>query len=486
MKRARIDDEEARAAAENAACPKRARRERLLVLGVIQHDPRELQRRYTPQTNVRNAHARDARIRFDGSLDPATGQRRHDYYVDGSRDGLSSVTRCCEHFWPGFDRDAISARVAANAHSGQYAGKTAEEIRAMWQRTSEEGTAKHAQYEEFLQQTGTEDVNPYSAPPGFYRALAAHPEWDVYRCEWTVFDEDARIVGSIDAVMRNRDTGAIVLVDWKNLGEGTVHTNPYKKTGTHPLTRRHPATKHLKHTMQLNFYRHLLETRYGLVVESMYIFNFAPTAPDAYEEYRLERWDMAPFFALFPWRADDPRHLLPPAPGQNVPPPLFPPLTPEERRHLEDGQRSTRTARIQAGPLPDMVVWMGYAYKKGAYALEQSEWVPPGKRVWPRLSADDLLGYEAALLADRVRLEHAHRQLSGKTLLCWCGRPGEACHAEVLALYVSALDAGVRRLPPGVVESSDDASEEEEEKEEEEEQPANPTPPTSPFLPADS
>lgn len=419
---------------------------RLVIVGALKPaiDPRELQKRYTPNSNARNAHPRDARIRFDGSIDPATGERRHDYYLDGKRDGLASVTRCIERFWYPFDAVGVSRRIAGR---GRYAGKSDVQIRADWTQTAVDGTAKHAQYEAFLQhtpeaETGTGPLqSPYRAPPGFYCALAAHPEWDVYRTEWIMYDEDGKVVGTADIVFINRHTGAIIVADWKNCAGGTLRTNPSGKNGAHPLTAMMPATKLNKYTIQLNMYRHILETRYGLTVEGIVLFNFPPDAPDVYDEIAIPRIDMAPFMALFPWRADDPRHAaqaVPAAQADAIAPAVQPPLVEAVSDADPRAAGPTRAHRIQRGVLPDGVVWMGWAY--APYGLAQSAWIPAGKRPHPRPTDADMARYEAELRGDATLLARVRDELYGKVLACWC-RPGERCHAELYAKYANFLAA---------------------------------------------
>lgn len=476
------------------------------------------------RTRVPFVHPHDARIRFDDSPDPATGARKHDYYIDEKLCRGLSVTGLKEQLFPRFNAGKqafFSARKGAEpGNKGKYAGKTDAQIRGMWKKTSEDGTEKHAFFEHFLTPEPMFDDNgkpvldatgapllanpvldadgaliPTDAPipHGFFRFLLDHPELDIVRTEWLLLDPDTSLRGSADLVAQNRITGAYILIDWKNCnGE---FDKPTKETGSHFLTRALPNNKLGAFTIQFNAYREIIERHYDLRIAQMVCVNFDPARLNYYALYDVPRFHMAHIFALLPWDCHALAHLPPDPAGR---PFLVEPLRDDDVR----GEGPTRIARVMAGPLPLGYIWTGHAHKTkeqpllddagkqviradgtpmfkfnaNKYDLPDSEWRPAEKSFALKTSMM-YKAYEAELLRDRARLERLVPELFGKTLLCWCGRkpdgtPEETCHNDVLAKYANALGSGALVLPPPhpspAINWDADNDDKEEKKEEEE------------------
>ena len=92
------------------------------------------------------------------------------------------------------------------------------------------------------------------------------------RTEWYIYDEDTRIAGYIDMLFMN-SKGGYEIYDWKRVKE-------IKKTGFTPL--KHSALCHLgdcnywHYTIQLNLYKYILETKYDMKIDGMYLVEFYP------------------------------------------------------------------------------------------------------------------------------------------------------------------------------------------------------------------
>jgi hypothetical protein len=93
----------------------------------------------------RNAHPRDARIRFD--------ELPHKYYIDGRTDGCISCTTLIHTFFGHFDADAVIENMvkSKNWKQSKYYGSTPDEIKAQWDRerdaASTSGTNMHKNIE---------------------------------------------------------------------------------------------------------------------------------------------------------------------------------------------------------------------------------------------------------------------------------------------------------------------------------------------------
>jgi hypothetical protein len=113
-----------------------------------------------------------------------------------------------------------------------------------------------------------------------------------YRSEWEVFTDSIiamkgerkiKLCGSIDMVFRRKSDGKFVIYDWKRSKEIKAD-NPFKK-GLAPLNHL-PDTNYWHYTMQLNVYKWILETFYGLEVADLYLVILHPDQA-SYQRMRL-------------------------------------------------------------------------------------------------------------------------------------------------------------------------------------------------------
>jgi hypothetical protein len=242
----------------------------------------------------RHHHPRDDHITFH--------EPTHKYYVNGSCQGNISCTGFVHEFFGHFDGKAIltKMRKGPNWATSKYVGRTDEEIMAEWSQNgkiaSEAGTAMHLAIEQFL----------HGAPEQIVPAVLETVEWkyfmkfwadcgddlEPYRSEWEVFtdsivpvvgEKKIKLCGSIDMVFRRKSDGAFVIYDWKRSKE-IKSDNPFG-SGLAPLDHL-PDTNYWHYTMQLNVYKWILETYYGIVIADLYLVILHPDHP-SYRRMRL-------------------------------------------------------------------------------------------------------------------------------------------------------------------------------------------------------
>jgi WD40 repeat protein len=237
-----------------------------------------------------NHHPRDDRIYFIEST--------HTYYVDGDSTGYISVTKLLHAFFPHFDPVAIikKMRNGKNWAKSKYFGRTDKEIMDEWNENgriaSEAGTAMHLAIEQFLH--GSAEL----IPPATLETI----EWkyfqqfwndfghdlEPYRMEWEVFaGPEHKLSGSIDAVFRRKSDGKFLIYDWKRSKE-IKSDNPFG-TGFPPVDHL-PDTNYWHYTLQLNVYKWILETYYGLEVADMYLIIIHPDNK-SYKRMKLNHLD---------------------------------------------------------------------------------------------------------------------------------------------------------------------------------------------------
>ena len=210
----------------------------------------------------KNPHPRDAHIEFD--------EPTHTYTIDGSSDYTSVTTWNHTHF-KAFDADAIIAQMmgSKNWPNSKYHGKTADEIKAEWDKNRDEaaeaGTKMHYDIECYY--NGMEVAND-STEYEYFKAFAAdNAELVPYRTEWTVWDSELKIAGSIDMVYENPD-GTLAIYDWKR-SKGIVRNKRFEEYATTACISHIPDTNFWHYALQLNTYKAILEKNYGKRVTTL-------------------------------------------------------------------------------------------------------------------------------------------------------------------------------------------------------------------------
>jgi len=234
-----------------------------------------------------NAHPFDARIQLTD---------KHVYILDNSsKDMVSCTTFNGRFFKPFIKADAIANIMKSDKYLSdpdyKYYQKSTEVIEAEWEFSNKAGTQLHNEIENFLNKVA---VSNNSKEYGFFQSfLKDHKDYTPFRTEWIIFAETLRIAGSIDAVFKDPH-GDYVIFDWKR----SVVTYSDFENAKYPLEHFKDNT-FVKYSLQLNMYRHILETFYGIKIKSMFIIELHPDN-NSYKKIAVERWEkeMGDLFAL--------------------------------------------------------------------------------------------------------------------------------------------------------------------------------------------
>lgn len=237
-----------------------------------------------------NRHPRDCRITFK--------EEGHEYTLEGCNRAPISVTTLIHHWFPVFDKEAVAEKLmkGRNWEKSKYFGKTKEEIIKQWDdngaQASGLGTLMHADIEYYLnrQPVLNENSKEFSHFKTFWSAFQqANPTFVPYRTEWVVFDEDKKVAGSIDCVLSDPQ-GNLIILDWKRSKEIKMK-NDYKEKGYGPFAKLdHCNFSH--YSLQLNIYRHLLETKYSRNVVAMFIVVLHPDN-ETFQIHQIQHYDIA-------------------------------------------------------------------------------------------------------------------------------------------------------------------------------------------------
>lgn len=222
---------------------------------------------------IDNSHQRDKRIVFveDG----------HKYYIDGD-DNYLSVTTFVHEFFPKFNSDKIIEHVKKN-NNEKYIDLEPEDIKEMWAKngteSAEAGTLMHLNIELYSNDVPVNDSSPEFEQ--FLQFRHDFPYLQPYRTEWTLFDTEYRLAGSIDMVYLDTRDGSYNIYDWKR-------TKDFKNTGFkgemgfYPLNHLPNANK-WHYFLQLNTYKHLIEKNYDIQIKDLYLCRCHPNNKNGYE-----------------------------------------------------------------------------------------------------------------------------------------------------------------------------------------------------------
>lgn len=255
----------------------------------------------------RNAHERDAKCKYV--------ERTHTYSLLEDKTPfvpfVSATSFVREGFHP-FDANSVITNMRRGRNWNElnaYWGMTDDEIKAQWKTSGEEaaraGTALHARAEYFmnsrmltagythadllqeyirneekvpLHHHGTPDEE--SEWRQFIQFVAENPTMKPFRTEWRIYDEHARIAGTIDMTYINED-GSLSLYDWKRSKEINSEVTRWSKYNCMPELGHILDSNYWHYALQLNTYRHILESHYGYHVRDMTLVRVHPNISEA-------------------------------------------------------------------------------------------------------------------------------------------------------------------------------------------------------------
>jgi hypothetical protein len=248
--------------------------------------------------SLRNAHPRDKHIEFY--------EEDHKYVIDLEPDvKYTSVTTWIHEYFEKFDADKIIEKMMSGKSWKQghkYWGMTADQIKNQWNSNKDAvsgaGTDLHFEIECFnndstnftLDYTNKELLENYMCHKEkelaekplewkyFINFVKDHQHLKPYRTEWTVFNEDIKISGSIDMVYENPD-GTLSIYDWKRC-KNITRINTFNKFALPPCICHLPDSNFWHYSLQLNTYKYILETKYNKIVKELYLVRLHPDAEE--------------------------------------------------------------------------------------------------------------------------------------------------------------------------------------------------------------
>ena len=244
--------------------------------------------------NTENTHERDSHIQFE--------EYGHKYTITSDpKNKYTSVTTWIHSQFPRFDADKIIHKMM-NSHKWieghKYWGMTPNQIKLDWningKQASEAGTLMHAQIETFMNEGGNGRTQGELVTKADLDRIHNSKEWDIFmkfihdfpslkpfRTEWMVFHEELKLAGSIDMIYEHED-GELSIYDWKRSKE--ISNNGWGEFGTSQKFNNVPNCNFWHYSIQLNVYRHIIETKYGRKIKDMALVRIHPNnTQDTYD-----------------------------------------------------------------------------------------------------------------------------------------------------------------------------------------------------------
>jgi ATP-dependent exoDNAse (exonuclease V) beta subunit len=263
---------------------------------------------------VNNAHTRDENIQFieDG----------HKYTIKtDSESKYISVTTLIHLQFAQFDADKVIKNIMCGKNwkeGHKYWGLTAKQIKQQWASNASDvscaGTNLHNNIECFMNHfiplnythkeiydNYMQENNAYILKNGSINSSINTVEWNhfidfikdtpdlkPYKTEWTVYNEDVKIAGSIDMVYEHPD-GTLSIYDWKRCKD-INKINYYNKYAITPCICHLPDTNFWHYALQLNIYKKILEEKYGKKVIDLFLVKLHPNE-ESYEMIEIPMLD---------------------------------------------------------------------------------------------------------------------------------------------------------------------------------------------------
>lgn len=230
---------------------------------------------------------RDASIIFE--------EEGHKYFIHGKEDYIS-VTTLIHKFFPEFQKFSISLNKAkkdcsqlkhklSNKELEKEILKKQNAYLHEWEKKGEEacrlGTLLHNRIECFYNDEFDVNFEDFCEIQEEFQAFL---KFDIdfcergfkpYRSEWQVYDEEFKIVGSIDQLFyTGDDTTHLTMVDWKRCKQ--ISSFAFKNEKGFGTFFYLSNANSIHYSLQQNVYKYILEKRYGKKIDAMFLLHINP------------------------------------------------------------------------------------------------------------------------------------------------------------------------------------------------------------------
>jgi len=180
---------------------------------------------------------------------------------------FNSVTTVIGNYFEPFKKHEIANKLVIT--SPKYMGMNSSDLIANWDAARDYGTKVHNEIELFFNKDiKPEEIESFAAIE-WLKKYEKNPEIKIYP-EVIVYSKELKIAGSIDILIHNQSNNYYEIIDWKT-SKSIDKSSFGGKMGTHSITNHLMDCKYVHYSIQLSFYRYLLEKYYGLKIQNQLI-----------------------------------------------------------------------------------------------------------------------------------------------------------------------------------------------------------------------
>ena len=192
-------------------------------------------------------------------------ESEHKYFLDEDPSiEFKSVTQIVENYFEPFDKVFTAQKLVTT--SPKYFGMDPDELIKQWDATAHYGTKVHKEIESYIVEKKTPDDIKAEKGVQWIKKYLDDPDKEVYP-EVIVFNKGLKIAGSIDIIIFDKLLNQYEIVDWKTSKQIDM-TSYNNKMGTHQITQHLMDCRYVHYSLQLSFYRYLIEEYYNLNVSN--------------------------------------------------------------------------------------------------------------------------------------------------------------------------------------------------------------------------
>ncbi len=193
----------------------------------------------------------------------------HTYKLSDNSDiNFSSVTEFIHQFFRKFDQEKIAKKLTTE--HPKYMHMTVEELIEEWGKGAKRGTIVHNELELFINE-GVEPEHELAKSGLEWIKNNQNPD-NIFYSEAIVFSKELAIAGTVDLLIYNKKTETYHLLDWKTNKRIDQKSFGGKK-GILNSTAHLDDCNFSHYSLQLSFYRYILENYYGLKIDKQLIFH---------------------------------------------------------------------------------------------------------------------------------------------------------------------------------------------------------------------
>lgn len=213
----------------------------------------------------RQFHRHDSSISFE--------EEEHKYFV--KNENFTSCTTFIKSFFNPFDQIGISEMCVRKKNPGisqETLKIESQKLRDTWQKASSDGTRMHEAFENFYN-FGTvvqsAEMNPFLK----FSQSMYEQGYRPFRSEWSVYDEEHKLAGTIDQLYFKDDEDVLYMYDWKR--SKNISTYSFGKKGLLCNFYLNDCN-YVHYALQQNLYKYILEKNYNKRVVDLHLFVVNP------------------------------------------------------------------------------------------------------------------------------------------------------------------------------------------------------------------